>query len=108
MVVDRDAEIGLVVEDSVDELMSAFRAPAPGGNAMSTRVDVTLLPTLQSYGAFDINACSDSRICTAICPLSTEGSTFPRRLIGYAHRRSAMSCLPARRSGPATHAVSAP
>jgi len=51
---------------------------------MSTRVDLTLLPTLQAYGAFDINACFNCGNCTAICPLSTEDSTFPRRLIRYA------------------------
>ena len=51
---------------------------------MSTRVDVTLLPTLQAYGAFDISACFNCGNCTAICPLSTEDSTFPRRLIRYA------------------------
>jgi ferredoxin len=33
------------------------------------------------YGAFDIKACFNCGNCTAVCPLSEEGASFPRRLI---------------------------
>ncbi len=51
---------------------------------MTTRVDATLLPELRRHGAFDVDACFNCGNCTAICPLSSADSTFPRRLIRYA------------------------
>jgi ferredoxin len=48
------------------------------------RVDHALLPELRRYGAFDVDACFNCGTCTAICPLSAEGETFPRRMIRYA------------------------
>ncbi|MGC8634485.1 MAG: 4Fe-4S dicluster domain-containing protein [Candidatus Limnocylindrales bacterium] len=51
---------------------------------MSVLVDQTFLPTLKKYGAFDIDACFNCGNCTAVCPLSTEDATFPRRIIRYA------------------------
>jgi ferredoxin len=51
---------------------------------MSIRVDPTFLPELHRYGAFDVNACFNCGNCTAICPLSTETESFPRRMIRYA------------------------
>jgi ferredoxin len=51
---------------------------------MTTRVDATLLPEIARHGAFDVGACFNCGNCTAICPLSTAESTFPRRLIRYA------------------------
>ncbi len=51
---------------------------------MATTVDLGLMPTLRRYGAFDVNACFNCGNCTAVCPLTTEDSTFPRRLIRYA------------------------
>ncbi len=50
---------------------------------MTTRVDATLLPEIRRLGAFDVEACFNCGNCTAICPLSTADSTFPRRLIRY-------------------------
>jgi ferredoxin len=47
------------------------------------RVDHSLLPALRAYGAFDIDACFNCGNCTAVCPLSTETETFPRRMIRY-------------------------
>jgi ferredoxin len=48
------------------------------------RVDHALLPALRAYGAFDIEACFNCGNCTAVCPLSSETETFPRRMIRYA------------------------
>ena len=39
---------------------------------------------LQRYGAADVSACFSCGTCTATCPLVTNDSTFPRRLIRYA------------------------
>ena len=51
---------------------------------MSVIVDHTLLPALKQYGAFDIGACFNCGNCTAVCPLSKDDTTFPRRIIRYA------------------------
>ncbi|MCU0483843.1 MAG: 4Fe-4S dicluster domain-containing protein [Chloroflexi bacterium] len=51
---------------------------------MTATVDPALLPTLRQYGAFDIGACFNCGNCTAVCPLSENDSTFPRRMIRYA------------------------
>lgn len=51
---------------------------------MTVTLDRALLPTLKKYGAFDIEACFNCGNCTAVCPMTTEDATFPRRLIRYA------------------------
>jgi nitrate reductase gamma subunit/ferredoxin len=51
---------------------------------MSTRVNPGLLPEIEKYGAANISACFNCGNCTAICPLSTEEESFPRRIIRYA------------------------
>ena len=51
---------------------------------MTVRVDPTLLPKIQQYGAFDVDACFNCGNCTAVCPLSEGDTTFPRRIIRYA------------------------
>jgi ferredoxin len=51
---------------------------------MSVVVDLTLLPRLKQYGAFDIGACFNCGNCTAVCPLSKGEATFPRKMIRYA------------------------
>jgi ferredoxin len=51
---------------------------------MTVTVDPTLLGTLQQYGAFDVAACFNCGNCTAVCPLTDDDATFPRRLIRYA------------------------
>jgi heterodisulfide reductase subunit C len=40
-----------------------------------------LLEEVKKYGAFDISACFNCGNCTAVCPLSKEDASFPRRLI---------------------------
>ena len=50
---------------------------------MSTRVDPIFLENLQKFGAFDINACFNCGNCSAVCPLSTNGDSFPRKMIRY-------------------------
>jgi ferredoxin len=51
---------------------------------MSTRVNPGLLPEIEKYGAVNIDACFNCGNCTAVCPLSSEGDSFPRRMIRYA------------------------
>jgi ferredoxin len=51
---------------------------------MTVAVDPTLLPELMRYGAFDVGACFNCGNCTAVCPLSEDDATFPRRVIRYA------------------------
>jgi ferredoxin len=51
---------------------------------MAVTIDPTLLPELQRYGAFDIAACFNCGNCTAVCPLTDDDATFPRRIIRYA------------------------
>jgi ferredoxin/nitrate reductase gamma subunit len=47
-------------------------------------IDVGLYPDLQKFGATDMSACFSCGNCTAICPLSENDATFPRRMIRYA------------------------
>jgi nitrate reductase gamma subunit/ferredoxin len=51
---------------------------------MTVTLDRTLLPTLKKYGAFDVEACFNCGNCTAVCPMTSDDATFPRRLIRYA------------------------
>ena len=51
---------------------------------MSIRANPNLLHELKKYGKADIESCFNCGNCTAICPLSTEEDTFPRRVIRYA------------------------
>ena len=51
---------------------------------MTVLADVGLYPELQRYGATDMSACFSCGNCTAICPLSENDATFPRRMIRYA------------------------
>lgn len=51
---------------------------------MSISVDPTFLSKLGRFGAFDINACFNCGNCTAVCPLSADNDSFPRKMIRYA------------------------
>ena len=51
---------------------------------MSTLVDVDLLGDMKKFGAVDVSACFSCGNCTAICPLSDNDGTFPRRIIRLA------------------------
>ena len=51
---------------------------------MSARLDPQLLNELKKYGTVNVEKCFNCGNCTAICPLSANGETFPRRLIRYA------------------------
>jgi len=51
---------------------------------MSMRADPRFLAELQAYGAANIEACFNCGNCSAVCPLSSEGDSFPRRMIRYA------------------------
>jgi ferredoxin len=48
---------------------------------MSMVVSPELLKEIKRYGAFDISSCFNCGNCTAVCPLSDEKGSFPRRLI---------------------------
>ncbi|MDE3053619.1 MAG: 4Fe-4S dicluster domain-containing protein, partial [Gemmatimonadota bacterium] len=48
------------------------------------RLDPDLLADVKRFGAADVSACFSCGTCTAICPLSDNDSTFPRRIIRYA------------------------
>ena len=48
---------------------------------MVYRVDPSLLPAIKDYGAVNIDACFNCGNCTAICPLSSDETPFPRNTI---------------------------
>ncbi|MEJ2148575.1 MAG: 4Fe-4S dicluster domain-containing protein [Chloroflexota bacterium] len=51
---------------------------------MSTRVNTHLLEEIKAYGDTHPEACFNCGNCTAVCPLSTDGTPFPRRMIRMA------------------------
>ncbi len=51
---------------------------------MTVRADPRFLLELQKYGTVNVEACFNCGNCTAVCPLSTEEASFPRRMIRYA------------------------
>ena len=51
---------------------------------MTTIIDTELLADIKHFGAADVSACFSCGTCTAICPLSDNDGTFPRRIIRYA------------------------
>ena len=51
---------------------------------MALRSDPQLLYELKKYGGVNIENCFNCGNCTAICPLSSDGNMFPRRIIRYA------------------------
>jgi ferredoxin len=48
---------------------------------MATVVDPNLLQEIKKYGAYDISACFHCGNCSAVCPLTNESTSFPRKLI---------------------------
>lgn len=46
---------------------------------MSLRADPTFLTELKRYGEVNIESCFNCGNCTAICPLSTDATPFPRK-----------------------------
>ena len=50
---------------------------------MATVVDTRLIKDIKKFGAFDISACYNCGNCTAVCPLSKDGESFPRKMIRY-------------------------
>jgi ferredoxin len=46
-------------------------------------IDTGLLADIKRFGAADVSACFSCGTCTAICPLSDNDATFPRRMIRY-------------------------
>jgi quinone-modifying oxidoreductase, subunit QmoC len=51
---------------------------------MSQMVDPGFINELARYGASDISACFNCGNCTAVCSLTDQGASFPRKFIRYA------------------------
>jgi ferredoxin len=51
---------------------------------MSARVNPRLLQEIEAYGRVNVEACFNCGNCTAVCPLSTDESPFPRTVIRMA------------------------
>jgi ferredoxin len=51
---------------------------------MASRADPNLLQDLKKFGGVNIESCFNCGNCTAICPLSSDGESFPRKMIRYA------------------------
>ncbi len=51
---------------------------------MAHTVDPTFVNELARYGASDLKACFNCGNCTAVCSLTEQGATFPRKFIRYA------------------------
>ncbi len=51
---------------------------------MSSRVNVDLGDELRKFGINDAETCFNCGNCTAVCPISNETVSFPRKLIRYA------------------------
>ena len=50
---------------------------------MSSAVNPELLPGLKKFGVKDAATCFNCGNCTAVCSLSSESTTFPRKIIRY-------------------------
>lgn len=48
---------------------------------MSVRADPNLLLEMKKYGDVNIESCFNCGNCTAVCPLTTDNESFPRRMI---------------------------
>jgi len=48
------------------------------------KVNDNVLAEIKKLGAFDLEACYSCGTCSAICPLSKDAVSFPRRMIRYA------------------------
>ena len=77
---------GLIVElpEPSDDGYFSYAAVEVKGAHMTSLVDSGLLTDLKRFGAADVSACFSCGNCTAICPLSSNDGTFPRRIIRYA------------------------
>lgn len=47
------------------------------------RINPDFTDELKKYGAFDANACYNCGNCTAVCTLSDEKNSFPRKMVRY-------------------------
>ncbi|MCD6430616.1 MAG: 4Fe-4S dicluster domain-containing protein [Deltaproteobacteria bacterium] len=51
---------------------------------MSVRTNPNLLLEMKKYGDVNIESCFNCGNCTAVCPLTTDNESFPRRMIRFA------------------------
>ena len=47
------------------------------------RINPDFTTELKKYGVFDANACYNCGNCTAVCALSDEANSFPRKMVRY-------------------------
>jgi len=47
------------------------------------KIDPNFKDEIKKYGAFDLSACYNCGNCTAVCSLSTEDNSFPRKMVRY-------------------------
>jgi len=64
------------------EAVAGSRAAA--GRPSAVRLDPDLLADIKRFGAADVSACFSCGTCTAVCTLTDNDGTFPRRMIRYA------------------------
>jgi ferredoxin len=50
---------------------------------MSVRADPNLLHEMKKYGEVNIESCFNCGNCTAVCPLTKDNESFPRRMIRF-------------------------
>ena len=50
---------------------------------MPSTVNSELLRQVEGFGATDVTSCFNCGNCTAVCPLSRDGTYFPRKIIRY-------------------------
>ena len=55
---------------------------------MSTQVDLTCIEDIKAFGAFDVKACFNCGNCTAVCGLTDNDASFPRKFIRYIQLKS--------------------
>ena len=47
------------------------------------RADLTMVERIRKLGGFDLSACYSCGTCSAVCPLSADDVSFPRKMIRY-------------------------
>jgi len=63
---------------------------------MSVRADPDLLLEMKKYGEVNIESCFNCGNCTAVCPLTADNESFPRRMIRFAQLGMQQSLLSSR------------
>lgn len=67
----------------ITRVTNGYRKPE-GIDEMATALQPELKQDLVRYGARGVDLCFNCGNCTAVCPLSLDGTSFPRKLVRYA------------------------